>query len=67
MTDKITDLEIRMAFQDDLLDALNKVVAEQAIRVDYLHKQVQQMEQQLRQLSPSQMALPEEETPPPHY
>jgi len=66
-SDRLTDLEIKLAFQEDLLDSLNQVVTEQQKMIDLLQGQVRLLYQQLRSLQPSDIALATEDTPPPHY
>ena len=67
MNDRLIDLETRLAFQEDTLDQLNAVVAEQEQRIARLERRLQEALEQLRALTPPDVARPEEETPPPHY
>jgi SlyX protein len=63
---RVTDLETRLAFQDDPLQALNDVLVEQ-------QRVMERMRLQLRALAKRQeeMQVPmdagENEAPPPHY
>jgi SlyX protein len=63
---RVTDLETRLAFQDDTIEALNDVLVEQ-------QRAMQRMQLQLRALAKRQeeMQMPldagEDEAPPPHY
>ncbi len=66
-SDRLTDLEIKLAFQEDLLDSLNQVVTEQQKMLDLLQGQVRLLYQQLNSLQPSDIAMASEEAPPPHY
>ena len=52
MESRLTDLESRVAFQDDLLEALNRIVAEQQGRIDTLQQQVRLLYEQLSALAP---------------
>lgn len=61
------DLETKVAFQDDLLESLNRTVASQQLQIDLLQKQVQLLYDQLRSLSPSNMAESGGDERPPHY
>lgn len=61
------DLETKVAFQDDLLESLNRTVASQQLQIDLLQKQVQLLYDQLRSLSPSNMAESAGDERPPHY
>lgn len=67
MEDRIANLEIRIAFQDDLLDALNRTVAAQQQELDLLRHQLRLLHEQLRSLSPSDIVAAKDEPPPPHY
>ncbi len=72
MTDTISDLQMRLAFQDDTIDALNQQVTQLAQDVTSLQQQLQvmykklgDMAYQLEQRSNS-AAAPVDERPP-HY
>ncbi len=70
MTDiqeQVMSLEIKLAFQDDLVETLNQIVIEQQQQLNLLQKQVQLLYQQLKSLQPSNIADLAEEAPPPHY
>lgn len=66
MDERITELEIRIAFQDDLLEELNKVVARQQKQIDFLMQEVFQVAEQVRNMdAPKGVSLRDEI--PPHY
>ncbi len=70
MTDiqeQVMSLEIKLAFQDDLVETLNQIVIGQQQQLDLLQQQVQLLYQQLKSLQPSNIADLAEEAPPPHY
>ncbi|RCX33602.1 SlyX family protein [Thioalbus denitrificans] len=67
MENRIVDIESRLAFQEDTLDQLNAVVAEQEQRIGHLERQLQEALRLLRALTPPEVASQAEETPPPHY
>lgn len=67
MDQRIDELESRLAFQDDVIETLNGVVTRQQLQLDNLEKEVLLLKQQIKNLSPSQIADESEETPPPHY
>jgi SlyX protein len=67
MDARLTHLETKLAFQDDLLESLNHVVAQQQQQIDMLQQQVQMLYNQLRAIAPSDIAMPEDDTRPPHY
>lgn len=65
---RLDELEIRMAFQEDLIDTLNGIVAAQQQEMVLLREQLRYLHQQLRelQLSAVPLAAPQQELPP-HY
>lgn len=68
MESRLTDLESKVAFQDDLLESLNGIVARQQQEIEMLQGQVQMLYDQLRSLAPSnigQAGVDDER--PPHY
>lgn len=67
METRLTNLETKVAFQDDLLESLNQTVAEQQQQIDLLQRQLRMLYDQLRTLAPSNMAAVTEEERPPHY
>lgn len=67
METRLNELETKVAFQDDLVEELNRVVAAQQQQIDLLRQQVQLLYDHVRSLSPSDIALPTEEERPPHY
>jgi SlyX protein len=64
---RIADLESRLAFQDDTIEALNKVVTEQDQRIARLEASLRRTREQVELLLPLMHAAPGEEAPPPHY
>jgi uncharacterized coiled-coil protein SlyX len=64
LADAVTDLEIRVAYQDRALTALDEVV-------QLLHKRVDQLEHELAEArlaaTESQLPLGPANEPPPHY
>jgi SlyX protein len=68
MDSRLTDLESKVAFQDDLLESLNRIVVEQQQQIDMLQQQVRLLYDQLRSLAPSNIDVPSAgEERPPHY
>ncbi|MBM3115823.1 SlyX family protein [Jeongeupia naejangsanensis] len=66
MEDRITELEIRLALQDDLLDELNRVVARQQQDLELLAQELRRVQAQLRTGDPVSQASLLDEIPP-HY
>jgi SlyX protein len=46
MDDKITELEIRLALQDDMLDELNRIISRQQLQIDQLSLALRNLQQQ---------------------
>lgn len=67
MESRLSNLETKLAFQDDLLDTLNDIVAAQQQQIDLLQQQVQLLYDQLRSLSPSPVGGEVADERPPHY
>lgn len=64
---RIEDLEMKLAFQDDTIESLNQ----QVIRLNDLladqQEKLRLLTSKLSQVEPSNIASQAEETPPPHY
>jgi SlyX protein len=67
MNERLTELEVRVAFQDKTLQDLNEVVTRQQREIDRLAKELEAVKSQLSELTPSMVIPPEDEKPPPHY
>lgn len=66
MEDRITELEIRLALQDDLLDELNRTVARQQQQLEWLAREFRRLQEQMRAQEPGKPASLLDEIPP-HY
>jgi SlyX protein len=64
--DRVTELETRLAFQDDTIQALNEVLVEQQRQLDKLSVQLGQLVERYRELA-GQYGEAGDEAPPPHY
>ena len=69
MEARIIDLESRIAFQEDAIQALNLTVSRQQRRLDELQDEIAALQTLIRQMAmqSSPLADPADETPPPHY
>ena len=67
MEERLIEVETRLAFQDDTLQALNAVVARQQQEIYRLRREIEALKAQLQAMAPSLVASRAEETPPPHY
>ncbi|MBC3776279.1 SlyX family protein [Pseudomonas sp. SWRI99] len=63
---RVTDLESRMAFQDDTIQALNDVLVAQQRVVERLQLQIQALLKRQEEMV-GQFGAFEEDAPPPHY
>ena len=70
--DRLTELEIRLAWQDDLLETLNITLTRQQQQMDLMQQQLRRLYEMLNQHSPapgesgSLLAQLQQEIPP-HY
>lgn len=67
MLDDLIELQTKLAFQEDAIDALNAVVARQENRISTLERAQQALTEQLRALAASISVERGQEPPPPHY
>lgn len=67
LEERLDEMEMRLAFQDDLINILNDQVATQEMELRELWAAKQLLHKQMKELSPSNIKSEEEETPPPHY
>ncbi|MCY1557487.1 Protein SlyX [compost metagenome] len=63
---RITELESRLAFQDDTIQALNDVLVAQQRVLERLQLQVAALAKRQEEIS-GQFDIAEDEAPPPHY
>lgn len=65
--ERITELECRIALQEDQLDSLSLSLHEQQQEIGTLLLKIAALEELVKALKPSQLASVDEEPPPPHY
>lgn len=66
MEDRITDLEVKLAFAEDLLETLNTTVYRQQERIEQLERIVRDLRQLVLQAIPAEQRSLRDEIPP-HY
>ena len=66
LTDRLTALEIKACFNDDLLDALNQLVTRQQDQIDALVRELQRLRQQAQASDHDGPRNPRDDLPP-HY
>jgi len=64
--DRLTQLEIKISYTEDLLDTLNSLVAQQQDQIDLLLREVGRLRQQDQTQGAGGQILPGDELPP-HY
>ena len=64
MESRLNDLEMRIAYQDQIIEDLNKVVIELRREVERLNRRVEESENQEDALNLKDLP---QEVPPPHY
>ena len=67
MNERLTELEVRVAFQEKTIQDLNEVVTRQQRQIDRLTQTLETVKSRLAALAPSMVIPQEEEKPPPHY
>ncbi|OOF44048.1 SlyX protein [Rodentibacter rarus] len=67
LENRITELETKVAFQEQLLEELNQALVQQQFDMDRIQLQLRYMANKLKDFQPSNIASQAEETPPPHY
>ncbi|HEX8961484.1 MAG TPA: SlyX family protein [Rhodocyclaceae bacterium] len=66
METRINELEVKLAFAEDLLDALNKTVYRQQQQIDRLEKELRELRKQMAASMPNEQRSLRDEIPP-HY
>ena len=67
LENRITELEMKVAFQEQLLEELNQALVQQQFDMDRMQLQLRYIANKLKDFQPSKIASQAEETPPPHY
>ena len=67
LIERVIELEMRLAFQDDTIQRLNTVVTAQAMRIEKLESRFDLALNDLTALRGLLYADPGSEPPPPHY
>ncbi len=64
---RIDNLEMRVAYQDEVIEALNRTVIEQWAKLDQAFARIKHLEDRLREIQLSIVRDAADEVPPPHY
>lgn len=60
-------LESKVAFQELSIEQLNQVITDQQMQLNRMQEHLRIVTERLKSSQNSHLAMPEEETPPPHY
>ncbi len=63
---RLTELEIKASYSEDLLDQLNQIIVRQQNQIDWLLREVQQLRQQAPEAASGAFRSLRDELPP-HY
>lgn len=64
---RIDNLEMKITYQDHVIEDLNKVIVEQWGKFEQLQRHVDRLEQRLREAQESGGQPLQDDRPPPHY
>lgn len=64
---RIDTLEMRIAYQDDVIEQLNTVIVEQWNKLDQMRGLIDRLESRLLDAQAGSAQNPYDEPPPPHY
>lgn len=67
METRIIELETKVAYQEHIIQELSDVLTSQQKQIDKQQLDIRRILANLKESSPSQIARPEDESPPPHY
>lgn len=67
MDERLTDLEVKLSFQDRMIQDLNEVVIRQQHEIEKLRAEVKTIRSQIGDTDSPQIRDQSEEAPPPHY
>ena len=66
MEARLTELETKLTFAEDLIETLNQTVIRQQAQLDSMQQQLRLLHQQLQDTLPDEARSPRDEIPP-HY
>lgn len=67
MESRLTEIEIKLALTEDLVDTLNLTVHRQQEQIDALQRQIRQLHQLIQSTAPTAEARDLRDEIPPHY
>lgn len=66
LEERVTELEIKLGFAEDMIDTLNQSVFRQQEQIDLLQRQLTEMHRRMREAETVENGDPGQEVPP-HY
>lgn len=66
-TERLDSLEIRIAYQDEIIETLNKAVTEQWMRIEALTREITRLTDRVREAENRSATSAAPGPPPPHY
>ena len=66
MDNRLTELEAKLAFAEDLIETLNQAVIRQQGQLDSMQQQIRLLHQRMQDMQPDESRTPRDEIPP-HY
>lgn len=67
LSQEIVELQSKLAYQEVTIETLNQMIIKQQFDIERLELLIRQISRQLKGVEPSLLAMPHEESPPPHY
>ena len=67
MNQEIEDLQVRLTYQEESLQQFSITVIKQQNEIDIMKLELERLTQRVRELTPSDIDSPDNESPPPHY
>lgn len=64
---RVMELEMKVAFQEKIIEELNEAITSQQFTVEKMQRQLCYLANKFKDMHPSNIASLAEETPPPHY
>ena len=65
--ERLQELEVKAAYQDDTIDQLNHAISQQQVLIDTLEYKLKLLTDKLKSVPVSDIMSAEDEPPPPHY
>ena len=67
LENKLIDMEIRFAHQQDHIEQLDQIIYQQQQSIDAMNQRLMQLEKRMKSATEANILRPDEDSPPPHY